>query len=887
MIFQSKHFAELETLKNAFNGALKFLASTKIDINKKQTPLSNLPWHLVIGPPQSGKSTLIANAGLKFILAKKAAKSTRRKAIKHTRHCDWWVTRDAAVLDTNGHFTMQTDNEGQDQALWQALLDLIKQNRKKHRIKSVIVTLSVADLLQQDEKVRRQQFQAISNRLQEVNSYLKTSVRVYVLLTKSDLLSGFSEFFNSLDKQERGQVWGLSLSADQNLSLSQSFSKSYAKLLQRLTDRVIARLHQERNIDRRSAIKDFPIQVESIEKYITEFLDYLPNANEAADDSQPRCMVQGIYFTSSKQRDLPLDQLLLPLPKNTTLQTQQLTLPLSLEHSYFAEQLFKTVIFPHVFDAEDIRVQRWQRNLRYVGYCGAASFVILSTMVFTKNFKLQLNQVSEAQKALTEYRLLSTATSSNHPLIDLTKKLNALFAATNSFNSNLFSIIKPHQKQQRALHLAVKQSYEQALKQQLFPNLITTVVQQLHQDINAKTLNFNVITADIHLYDLLYHPNHKNQEQIKHWLNHYWLKNNLSNTILKQQLLAHIENAVKLNISLPSTETMQIPRGVVLEIQRLHSYLSTLYSRKDFAHAIFVETKRRFMQSNSNDIIAQVLKNASQAPKPYDQWLRRSAEAAWQHMLITSQSYINHQWKSNVWNIYHTQLANHYPLDAHSSNDANRKNFEQVFGAQGNLFKFYNEYIKPFTETVNQPHDKVLTIVKNVYNFHWKKVNGLALRIDKKALRNFKQALQVQHDFFPQHNNQLQFRFALMASAITPNLAEFTLNIGDQQLRYPNGETSISDVYWPNKYNHHQNIHLTFKKNDGKQLTKDFSGPWALFHMLEDALVKPDKDPRRYSITLRIDDAAVNYQLIANNSENPMRAKLQQGFTLPETLFVD
>ena len=32
---------------------------------------------------------------------------------------------------------------------------------------------------------------------------------VYVLFTKADLLAGFTEFFDDLDRDERAQVWGM------------------------------------------------------------------------------------------------------------------------------------------------------------------------------------------------------------------------------------------------------------------------------------------------------------------------------------------------------------------------------------------------------------------------------------------------------------------------------------------------------------------------------------------------------------------------------------------------------------------------------------------------------------------------------------------------------
>ena len=42
----------------------------------------------------------------------------------------------------------------------------------------------------------------------ELEEKLAVRLPVYVLLTKADLIAGFSEFFDDLDRERRAQVWG-------------------------------------------------------------------------------------------------------------------------------------------------------------------------------------------------------------------------------------------------------------------------------------------------------------------------------------------------------------------------------------------------------------------------------------------------------------------------------------------------------------------------------------------------------------------------------------------------------------------------------------------------------------------------------------------------------
>ncbi len=38
---------------------------------------------------------------------------------------------------------------------------------------------------------------------------------VYAIFTKADLIAGFTEFFDDLDRERRGQVWGVTFPLDQ------------------------------------------------------------------------------------------------------------------------------------------------------------------------------------------------------------------------------------------------------------------------------------------------------------------------------------------------------------------------------------------------------------------------------------------------------------------------------------------------------------------------------------------------------------------------------------------------------------------------------------------------------------------------------------------------
>jgi len=76
------------------------------------------------------------------------------RGIGGTRNCDWWFSDQAVLLDTAGRYTTQQSDRDVDAAAWRSFLELLKKSRPRRPINGVLVTVSVADLLQQSASER-------------------------------------------------------------------------------------------------------------------------------------------------------------------------------------------------------------------------------------------------------------------------------------------------------------------------------------------------------------------------------------------------------------------------------------------------------------------------------------------------------------------------------------------------------------------------------------------------------------------------------------------------------------------------------------------------------------------------------------------------------------
>ena len=199
---------EVSLLQERLREAIEVLRNARLGGKGERKQLYQIPWYLIIGPPGSGKTTALVNSGLNFPLAERFGVESL-KGVGGTRHCDWWFTDQAVLIDTAGRYTTQDSDRTRDAGAWTGFLQLLKRYRKRQPINGAIVAISIADLVSAGDQAMREHAQAVRSRLQELQTELGIRFPVYVVFTKCDLLAGFNEFFDDLGRAEREQVWGV------------------------------------------------------------------------------------------------------------------------------------------------------------------------------------------------------------------------------------------------------------------------------------------------------------------------------------------------------------------------------------------------------------------------------------------------------------------------------------------------------------------------------------------------------------------------------------------------------------------------------------------------------------------------------------------------------
>ncbi len=359
-------------LRKRFEEAIEALKRSR---KKGAASLYELPWYVIIGPPGAGKTTLLVNSGLHFPLAQKFGKEAVR-GVGGTRNCDWWFTNEAILLDTAGRFTTQDSSASADAAGWSAFLQLLRKFRGRQPINGVIVAVSATDLIVLSESEREQQIHAVRARLEELGRELAITVPVYVLVTKCDLIAGFSEFFEDLDAAGRAQVWGTTfpIEVSESGQAATHYGTEFDELIARLQQRVLVRMSAERDPRRRTSVLAFPQQLSALGPALNELLQRVFSAS----GFERLVLLRGVYFTSGTQEGAPIDRMLGAIARTFGVSGAVAPPAPGRGRAYFIDTLLRGVIFPESGLAGVNRVVQARMILARSGaYIGCLAVLVL------------------------------------------------------------------------------------------------------------------------------------------------------------------------------------------------------------------------------------------------------------------------------------------------------------------------------------------------------------------------------------------------------------------------------------------------------------------------------------------------------------------------------
>ncbi|VAW58770.1 IcmF-related protein [hydrothermal vent metagenome] len=568
---------EMHQINQRFIEALSTLKKLKFKNKGKGSSkaLYELPWYIIIGPPGSGKTTALVNSSLDFPLAEQFGKGALQ-GVGGTRNCDWWFTNEAVLIDTAGRYTTQDSHKVIDSSAWEGFLNLLKKNRRRRPINGAIVSISIHDLLLQTDEERIQHAKVIRTRIDELMQKLEIRFPVYLMFTKSDLVSGFTEYFEDLGKEEREQVWGISLPNAPKPSQSPDFeflNVEYNKLLERLYSRELSRIHSEYDVKRRAAIQGFPQQVENLKAVIDSFVKQAFIKNRF--QFQP--YLRGIYFTSGTQDGTPIDRMMSSVSANFGFARENVQLQNAQGKSYFLGNLFREVIFP---EAELVGSNRkyetaikWAQRSAYA-IMGLAAVGLIS--VWAGSISQHNAYMTEVESHVAEFKAENKRLSLwNKDLRVVLPTLNSLANASIVYDQADHPWLNSMGLYDDNVDESADEAYKAQLKELYLPRIVNYLEKQIQKGHQGGDLYHTFRT-----YLMFRKTEHMDKQLVLDWFLADWEQNMKGEASYRKEMEAHLKALLNLELE-PyqlNTQLVRQTRALLLRVpvqKRIYSRIKT------------------------------------------------------------------------------------------------------------------------------------------------------------------------------------------------------------------------------------------------------------------------------------------------------------------------
>jgi type VI secretion system protein ImpL len=536
-------FMACENVRLNVGDAVKFLKEKLATSLAGFRAFHQMPWYLIIGPENTGKTRLLERSQLNFLETDRFVQLTPSR-VNTSGNINWWFTQSAALLDVPGNFLEQQEQLTAPRASWLELLKQLKRLRPRRPIHGVVLAIDVQTLSLPIEETAK----LLRLRLQEIAFRLKQSFPVYLVCTQTDRLLGFNEYFDDLGKAEREEQLGITfpLHFNQKNSPTQIFSETFDKLLQNLHQRALWRIHHERDQNKRKLIQHFPNQLNTLKENIQRLVYDLSTASY-------QMAIRGIYFTStSAEEENTIDIINHQIEKTFSLLPTRHShpeIPLSSqsqEKSFFIKQLFGDRIFAEsaiVCEALRSPTSRRDQLLRFSAMGLATAALLGVTLFWTDQYQHQKTYLTHTSNALSVYRLLSLAYNP-HPvdLTTLVPSLNALsLAHNNATEANLPWLLRFQLHHEQSIGTLTSSLYQKELQTKLIPAVRHTLSWQLQsQNITDSTELYSLLQAYLMLGD----PTHADKQFLTMWFSRDWQNSAVRNPEFMGHLDAALQNAL-------------------------------------------------------------------------------------------------------------------------------------------------------------------------------------------------------------------------------------------------------------------------------------------------------------------------------------------------------
>ncbi|MEL9058066.1 type VI secretion system membrane subunit TssM [Escherichia coli] len=901
--------------------------------------LWQLPWYMVIGPAGSGKTTLLREGfPSDIIYAPEGARGAEQR-LYLTPH----VGKQAVIFDIDGTLCAPADADILHRRLWEHALGWLKEKRARQPLNGIILTLDLPDLLTADKRRREHLLQTLRSRLQDIRQHLHCQLPVYVVLTRLDLLQGFAALFQSLNRQDRDAILGVTFTRrahendDWRTELNAFWQTWVDRMNLALPDLMVAQTHT------RTSLFSFSRQMQGSREPLVSLLEGL------LDGENMNVMLRGVYLTSSLQRGQMDDIFTQSAARQYRLGNNPLaSWPLVDTAPYFTRSLFPQALLaePNLATESRAWLIRSRRRLTVFSATGGVAALLLITgwhHYYNGNYQSGITVLKQAKAFMDVPPPQGEDDFGNLQLPLLNPVRDATLAYGDWGDRSRLADMGLYQG--RRIGPYVEQTYLQLLEQRYLPSLFNGLVKAM----NAAPPESEEKLAVLRVMRMLEDKSGRNNEVVKQYMAKRWSEKfhgqrdiqaqlmteqyisdytatwragmdnlNIRNFESIGQLTGALEQVISGDQPLqraltvlrdntqpgvfseklsakereealaepdyqlltrlghefaPENSTLAVQKdkestmqAVYQQLTELHRYLLAIQNAPVPGKSALKAVQLRLDQ-NSSDPIFATRQMAKTLPAPLNRWVGRLTDQAWHVVMVEAVHYMEVDWRDSVVKPFNEQLANNYPFNPRSAQDASLDAFERFFKPDGILDTFYQQNLKLFIDNDLSLEDGD---------------NNVIIRED--IIAQLETAQKIRDIFFSKQNG-LGTSFAVETVSLSGNKRRSVLNLDGQLVDYSQGRNYTAHLVWPNNMREGNESKLTLIGTSGNAPRSiSFSGPWAQFRLFGAGQLTGVQDGN-FTVRFSVDGGAMTYRVHTDTEDNPFSGGLFSQFGLSDTLY--
>ena len=563
----------LQAQQRALDGSLTRLR----DSQGGQGHRYDVPWYLILGEENAGKSSFVSRSDQRFALTRteRSSNAPANADPDLVFAIDWWVGDDAVLIDPPGEFISQPERpvlppttleEGRDEVpaaaqaapvalapaessilpagierrLWRHMIGWLAHNRSRRPLNGVVLLVDMTKLFAQTEKERRDLAFVLRARLTELGAELGTRLPLYVVMSKFDLLDGFEELFAQLPAREREEVHGFTFTLASVKAVDtwlEELGKAYQRFIEQLGDSLESATSAMPPAARKRAYSLLR-ELSGAHKLLMSFLgDVL-----GSDRYTTPALVRGLYFSSVYQRGEVRNLLADASARAFAFNPPALsTKPQGTSVVYFAQQLLQRVVYPEAGLAGDNQrvVEHKARLLRggaiAASVCGLA--MVGGWLYFYSVNRDKAEHVLEKSQAFTYITTDDEGDLTGRNLLAPLDEIRDAVSLYGDYRSGWSLLTNMGLYQGKAISPQVDQAYLNALARRFLPAIAGGVAATIQQAVPGSDEQL----AALRVYRMIEDRANRRPAWVEQWMAREWQKIYPGQGQLQGALMRHLQ----------------------------------------------------------------------------------------------------------------------------------------------------------------------------------------------------------------------------------------------------------------------------------------------------------------------------------------------------------